>query len=489
MDSNSRELVILMDPMWGRLSPVFQSTADADTLLGNVFEPLVDLNPRGGVVAGVSDLWNISEDDRIFRFHIRPGVRFSNGILLTAELYRQSLLASVSATDKDSHNPNALDVLYRLEGFTKANAKKGDVSGLIADGEWLEFRFKKSFRTAFYELTGTRYAPWVRDEKTGEWFGTGPYKIISHKENEEVIFEPNPLSWRKATHPRVRIFGTNDGDREICEKKVHVHLGERRPKNEAHCKGKPVEFLGGGVSGHYLVALNGVPGKIFSNPQFRLAMQYAILKISKENYDEILDWRSFTYDPQFYPPLWPGRLDEAEANSIIESGKKYLKKFASATKKSPIRLAITSAAAKIFIKHLAPLGIAFAKKPMTEDYNKGWHDAAYGKMDYDLNVLSANVVGSDPDGVYHLLGKNGSLHSPAIHRKKVVQTLEAGRNLKSSDNLHESYMKVGKAILEEVPLIHLAFLRMGSYYRSDLIKLSVAALNSDRFQFDLFQTK
>ena len=495
LTSNS-ELVVLMDPYWGRLSPVQQSTSAADTLLGNAFEPLIDLNPRGGVSPGSADRWTVSDDFREFRFHIRPGIRFSDGTPLTAELYRKALLGSVAHDDKDSHNPNALDVLYRLEGFTLEAAQSGNVPGLTAsvhnkgghddDGDWLVMRFAKPFRTAALELTGTRYAPWVQDPTSGEFLGTGSYRIVSHRLNEEVIFEPNAFAWKKPRHSRVRVIGTNSGIRDLCIGKGRVYAGSKTTGPELECSPHLVQFVGGGISGHWLIALNGSDEHVFSDRRLRQALQFLVRHAPRSIFENAIDPRRISMDPQFFPKLWPGRIDDQEAEELINKGKNAVSDLVSASQRRPLRFLTASEPMIELRRHLESSGIVFHGPRSTIDSSQTI-EAAYGRIDYDINIHGAMVVGSDPDGLYHLLGAKGSLHSPAIHRPAVCATLEHARTLLNAPDVDAAYQAVNRTILTEVPHIHLGFDRTGTYIRTDLVTTLVSAINSDRFTFDIFQ--
>ena len=484
-----QELQVLMEGYWGRLSPVHQSTSNADTLLGNVFEPLIDLSPQGGIVPGVAQHWDISDDDRLYRFHLRPNARFSDGTPLTAEIYRRALLQSVVSLDRDSHNPNALDVLYRIKGFSLKAAESDKVEGLRVESDGtLVLEFSASFRTALAELTGTRYAAWILDGKTGNYLGTGPYKIVRHIDNKEVDYEPNPYSWRPAAYQRVVVKEAPQGLIDLCEGKGQVYVGRASKTKEIEkaCSGsRKIEFQGGAISSHSSIAVNGLPGKLFSNSQFRLAIQYAIHLFSRQVLEKYADLRRLTADNQFYPPLWPGRLPDAEAEHLIALGQPFVADLAAASQKKPIELLCSTPILKELQTDLESLGLRFAH-PYRVDEVKVIIEAAYGKRDYDLNFAGAMVVGSDPDGLYHLLGKNGALTSPATARPGVHAALEAGRGALRDHDLQALYSEVSRKILEEVPEIHLAFGRNGAFFDGDKVIIKTKGMNSDRFQFDSF---
>ncbi|QLE99034.1 ABC transporter substrate-binding protein [Neptunomonas phycophila] len=50
-----------------------------------VIETLLNVNEQGSLVAGLATQWSINDQGRVWRFELRPNVRFHNGTALTAE--------------------------------------------------------------------------------------------------------------------------------------------------------------------------------------------------------------------------------------------------------------------------------------------------------------------------------------------------------------------------------------------------------------------
>ncbi|AXQ95412.1 ABC transporter substrate-binding protein [Cereibacter azotoformans] len=75
----------------------FEIKGPDPSLSGDIFlkmdlaETLVNADAEGRLLPGLSDRWDQSDDRLSWRFHIRSGVRFHDGTLLTAEAAAQSL--------------------------------------------------------------------------------------------------------------------------------------------------------------------------------------------------------------------------------------------------------------------------------------------------------------------------------------------------------------------------------------------------------------
>lgn len=73
--------------------------------------------------------------------------------------------------------------------------------------------------------------------------------------------------------------------------------------------------------------------------------------------------------------------------------------------------------------------------------------------------MTLSIVHGDPDGIYHALGQTGAIASKMTMRDSVTELLEQGRGIVEVEGLDTHYKKVTKAILREVPFVHLGFTR------------------------------
>jgi ABC-type transport system substrate-binding protein len=88
-------LALINDP--ATLDPGFVSSQFDFVLLPLLYQPLVDLRSGANVVNNLVTNWTVSPDQRVFTFHLLPGVRFSNGREASAEDHRFTLERFVTA--------------------------------------------------------------------------------------------------------------------------------------------------------------------------------------------------------------------------------------------------------------------------------------------------------------------------------------------------------------------------------------------------------
>ena len=78
----------------GTLDPAFISDASDVQLLLQLYAGLTRIDEEGSVYASLADGWEISDEGRTYTFHLRDGLRFSDGTPLTAADVRRSWLGS-----------------------------------------------------------------------------------------------------------------------------------------------------------------------------------------------------------------------------------------------------------------------------------------------------------------------------------------------------------------------------------------------------------
>jgi ABC-type transport system substrate-binding protein len=481
--NNNSEIKMAITNRWGALTPAKQSTYAASVVLANVFESLVQFDAEGNIQSALATSWEVKPDFRELTFKIDTKRKFSNGTNVTAQLIKKSFEESLRVNPVSS-NKSAEDFLYQVEGyedFTKVDSLSG-ISVLSDDR--LQFKFKKPFRQALTFLTGVRYAPYVIDV-TGKPFGAGPYVIISESV-EEVLLQANPYWNGNQSFEKIRIKYVSLGELEnaVCEEK-HDLFWLVSPAKLLKCGTKAGLKTGGQVS-HLTVNVNGMKGRLFSDHKMRSAIQYLILRKAAPQIMSALDESRSTLDYQFFLPLQQGRLSDNEFNEIVDEGEKWVPELISRSKLRPIHIAYSNMPIQSLIAELRILGLSIREDDLRQR-GVSLFDIYYKSFDYDLCPWGVTMDGLDPDSLYHYLGQYGAVSSPTIGRPLVWKLFEEGRSEVNNDKLHERYQNLSRAILQEVPAIHLAFYRMGYLYGPN-VKPNHESINSYKINMNDFSS-
>lgn len=177
---------------WGKSSellsfdPAVAGDATTWQYLYLVYETLVEMGPDLLPAPGLAESWE-NPEPTTWVFHLRDGVRFSNGRQLTADDVVGSLqrlidpelaawwvpqmgdVTSVSAVD---------DRTVQIELAAPNSKLLGALAGVSAS------------ILPMAELNAAEFDP------TTEMLGTGPYQVADHKQDESWTFDANPEYWR-----------------------------------------------------------------------------------------------------------------------------------------------------------------------------------------------------------------------------------------------------------------------------------------------------
>jgi len=184
-----------------------------------LFEGLTTRNAKGDIIPGMAEKWEMSPDGLIYTFHLRPGIKWSNGDSVTAYDFLNSwerVLNPATASDY------AYQLYYMVNGEAYATGKITDFSqvGVKApDAQTLVVTLVHP--TAYFlELTSFQtfcpvHLPTVKKygrdwTKPGHMVSNGPYILKEWLLNDYIIVEANPNYWRPVRVHRIKVLPTNN---------------------------------------------------------------------------------------------------------------------------------------------------------------------------------------------------------------------------------------------------------------------------------------
>ena len=114
--TSANGFTVQLGPNPETLDPALNSTIDGGEMLIHSFETLLNLNENNEVVPGQAESWDVSEDGMTWTFHLRQGLKWSDGTPLTAHDFVYSWQRAVDPA-------TGADYAYMFEciaGYTEA---------------------------------------------------------------------------------------------------------------------------------------------------------------------------------------------------------------------------------------------------------------------------------------------------------------------------------------------------------------------------------
>jgi len=183
-----------------------------------LFEGLTTRNAKGDIIPGMAESWEISPDGLTYTFHLRPGIKWSNGEPLTAYDFLNSWERVLNPATASEYS---YQLYYLVNGEAYGTGKITDFSqvGVKApDDHTLVVTL--THPTAFFlELTSFQtlvpvHLPTVKKYgndwiKPGKMVSDGPYVLKDWRLNDYILVEANPYYWRPVPVHRIKVLPTN----------------------------------------------------------------------------------------------------------------------------------------------------------------------------------------------------------------------------------------------------------------------------------------
>lgn len=159
-----------------------------------VYEPLVKYQADGTFAPALAESWEVTDNDRVYTFHLRRGVSFSNGEPFDAA----AVVANFTAILADRQRHAWLELTKRIETVE------------AVDAHTVRITLSESYYPALAELSLTRpfrfAAPsQFKDGGTASGLtvpvGTGPWVLVQSRLGESDLFARNERYW--GTRPEI----------------------------------------------------------------------------------------------------------------------------------------------------------------------------------------------------------------------------------------------------------------------------------------------
>ena len=185
------------------VDPALNSAVDGGNMILHAFEGLLTLDENGQLKEGQAESWETSEDGLTWTFHLRDGLKWSDGTDLTAKDFVYSWQR---VCDPNVAAPYAETVLGMVKGYDEAIA--GDITKLDVQapdektvvvnlanpcsyfGELAAFATLNPVQQATVEANGDAWAT-----SADTYISNGPFMMTEWVPGSHITFSKNPNYW------------------------------------------------------------------------------------------------------------------------------------------------------------------------------------------------------------------------------------------------------------------------------------------------------
>lgn len=193
------------------LDPHTNTGSPESVILDTLFEPLIRRNKDiTGFDPAAADHWSVSEDGKTLTFHVREGMRWSNGDPVTAVDYRDSFHRALEPS-LGSQPATYMYPIAGAEAYHKGTLKDFSKVGIsTTDSHTLVIQLTKpvpyfiqlmtgypfvAVHLASVETFGGLKTPGTSWTLPGNLISDGPFTLERWQPNQDLVVKRNPLYW------------------------------------------------------------------------------------------------------------------------------------------------------------------------------------------------------------------------------------------------------------------------------------------------------
>ena len=198
-----KQLVVEIGPDPETIDPALNSASDGGNMILHLFEGLLTIDQNEQLQPGVAETWDVSEDGLTWTFHLREGLKWSDGTDMTANDFVYSWKR---VCDPATAAPYAETVLNMVKGYD--DAINGDVDALAVEatddltlvvelakpctyfGSLVAFATLSPVQQATIEANGEA---WATAAET--YISNGPFHITEWVPGSHITMSKNEYYW------------------------------------------------------------------------------------------------------------------------------------------------------------------------------------------------------------------------------------------------------------------------------------------------------
>ena len=203
VSTEGKQLTVQIGPDPETIDPALNSAVDGGNMLLHSFECLLTIDQDGKIAPGQAETWEVSEDGLTWTFHLRDGLKWSDGSDLTADDFVYSWKR---VCDPVVAAPYAETVLGMVKGYDEAIDGNLDALGVSAPddstlvvelanpcsyfGSLAAFATLSPVQEATIEANGEA---WATAPET--YVSNGPFYMTEWVPGSHITFSKNPYYW------------------------------------------------------------------------------------------------------------------------------------------------------------------------------------------------------------------------------------------------------------------------------------------------------
>lgn len=190
------------------IDPGYTAETYASPILTNIFESLVTYDSDNNLIPGQAESWDISDDGLVYTFHLRSGLKWSDGSTLNAHDFVYAWLRVITPSFGSLFADQMLPYIVGAQDFYDGKVDADAVGVKALDDNTLEVTLVLP-TPYFLDLCSTYTFSPVQQatvEKNGDKWTlsadslvcNGPFRVTEVNFNESYVFEKNPNYWDAA---------------------------------------------------------------------------------------------------------------------------------------------------------------------------------------------------------------------------------------------------------------------------------------------------
>ncbi|MFI0817435.1 ABC transporter substrate-binding protein [Streptomyces sp. NPDC021098] len=360
-------------------------------LLGNVYEGLVTVDQHGEIKPGLAERYERSADGRTYTFHLRKGVKFTNGASFTAD----DAVFSINRVKtkwklKIAHQMDVVSKAVKVDASTVKVTLKEPSNG------WLHSMTSRV--GAMFSRTGV-------SDLARRPVGTGPFRLKTWRRGDRLVLDRNPGYWgTKPALSSVTLKYFKDAgamNNAMLTGDLDVIGNVQAPETLSRFADKNRYRVIEGTSTAEVVLSMNNSRKPFTDKRVRQAVRHAIdhkalLEATRDGRGTLIGTMESPTDPWYTDLAGRYPYDPARAKKLLrEAG----------AEGSTIRLRIPNlpyavSSAQFVKDQLDRVGLKVSIE--TLEFPARWLSEVFTGADYDMSIIAHNEprdqwIFADPD--------------------------------------------------------------------------------------------